>query len=141
MTVRLRAHHLLCMLTYVGRGYSAAFTENFDRICERLGRGEEIELVEGPDDVCAPLLCTADPHCHEASVVARDRLAADAAALQLKRPVTTGSRLVLDADLLGRLRTAFRSGASRAACRSCEWHDLCTDVAAGGYREIKLRAG
>ena len=29
MTVRLRAHHLLCMLTYVGKGYSPAFCAGF----------------------------------------------------------------------------------------------------------------
>jgi hypothetical protein len=140
VTVRLRPHHLLCLLTYVGRGYSAAFTQNFDRICERLGRGEEIELVEGPDDICAPLLCETDPHCLAASVTVRDRLAADAAARLLKRSVVSGTRLVLDAELLGHFRAAFGSGASRAACRSCEWHDLCTEIASSGYREIRLRA-
>ena len=25
MTIRLRAHHLLCLLTYAGKGYSPAF--------------------------------------------------------------------------------------------------------------------
>ncbi len=58
MTVRLRAHHLLCMLTYVGKGYSPAFVENYEVIAARLSAGEEIELVAGPDDICGPL--TAD---------------------------------------------------------------------------------
>jgi len=129
------------MLTYVGKGYSAAFTENFDRICERLGRGEEIELVDGPDDICAPLLLERDPHCHEASVVERDRLSAEAAARLLGREIAQGSRLALDGDILAELRASFRVGQNRAACQSCEWHDLCTDVAAGDYTGIRLRAG
>ncbi len=59
MTVRLRGHHLLCMLTFVGKGYSPAFVENYDRIAGRLSEGEDILLVDGPDDICAPLLCGA----------------------------------------------------------------------------------
>ena len=49
MTVRLRAHHLLCMLTYVGKGYSPAFVENYEAIAARLSAGEEIEMVAGPE--------------------------------------------------------------------------------------------
>ncbi|RUZ88238.1 DUF1284 domain-containing protein, partial [Mesorhizobium sp. M7A.F.Ca.US.006.01.2.1] len=63
MTIKLRAHHLLCPLTYVGKGYSPAFTANYDRVAERLSRGEDILLVSGPDDVCAPLLDEPEPHC------------------------------------------------------------------------------
>ena len=45
MTVRLRAHHLLCMLTYVGKGYTAAFTANYDRIVERLNAAGRRETL------------------------------------------------------------------------------------------------
>ena len=72
MTVRLRAHHLLCMLTYVGKGYTQSFTVNYDRVAERLNRGEEIEIVAGPDDICAPLLCGDAAHCFRKSVSERD---------------------------------------------------------------------
>ncbi|MBL8707623.1 MAG: DUF1284 domain-containing protein [Rhodospirillaceae bacterium] len=140
MTVRLRAHHLLCMLSYAGKGYSAAFTENFDRICARLGRGEDVELVEGPDDVCAPLLCTGDAHCHDESVVARDRAALAAIGELMRQPLGAGQHLRLDAPRLAALRNSFRQGAIRAACTGCEWHDLCSDIAAGGFPDIRLRA-
>lgn len=134
------------MLTYVGKGYSAAFTENFDRICERLGRGEDILLVDGPDDVCAPLLLEANqtdsgPHCHEASVMERDRLSAEAASRLLEKPIAAGSRLTLDAACLAYLRNAFKSGHSRDACHSCEWHDLCTEIAGAEFPDVRLRAG
>ncbi|WP_292282104.1 DUF1284 domain-containing protein, partial [Mesorhizobium sp.] len=63
MTVRLRAHHLLCLLTYVGKGYSPAFTANYDVVVKRLAGGEDILIVSGPDDICAPLLSESEPHC------------------------------------------------------------------------------
>jgi len=41
VTIRLRAHHLLCILTYVGKGYTPGFTVNYDRVARRMSDGEE----------------------------------------------------------------------------------------------------
>ena len=133
MMVRLRPHHLLCVLTYVGRGYSPAFTANMTAVAERLGAGEDIELVAGPDDICAPLLGGSDPHCHRVSVVERDRAAARDLSGLLGLDVRTGAHLVLDGDLVTRLRAAFASGTTRSACTGCEWVDLCGSIAASGF--------
>lgn len=141
MTLALRAHHLLCMLTYVGKGYSAEFARNFDSIVHRLAAGEEAQLVDGPDAVCAPLCETegACAHCHGAQVRLRDQRAAQALAPLLGEPLGAGSRLRLDAGLLARLRAGFAGGQLRSACTGCEWADLCTGIAAGGYERVRLR--
>lgn len=139
MTIRLRAHHLLCLLTYVGKGYSPAFTANYDLIADRLGRGEEILLVSGPDDICAPLLGGPEPHCLQESVVERDRLAARDLGELLARPIRAGIRLDLDAAILTRMRQAFSTGLTRNACPGCEWVGLCTAVAANGYRDTRVQ--
>lgn len=138
MTVRLRAHHLLCMLTYVGKGYSPAFVENYEVIASRLSAGEEIELVAGPDDICGPL--TADPkaHCHGPSVVERDREAADAVARLIGSPLPPGARITPSAALLARLRKTFATGEIRTACSGCEWSELCDHVADGGYVGVRV---
>ena len=141
MTVALRAHHLLCMLTYVGKGYSPEFAHNFDGIVSRLAAGEEAYLVDGPDAVCAPL-CESEgacAHCHSAGVRVRDQRAAQELALLLGRPLGVGSRLQLDGALLARLRAAYTSGQMRAACAGCDWADLCTGVASAGYEGVRLR--
>ncbi|MFI5409667.1 DUF1284 domain-containing protein [Kaistia sp. UC242_56] len=138
MTVRLRAHHLLCMLTYVGKGYTPAFCTNYDAITTRLTRGEDIEIVAGPDDVCAPLLSTDDPHCHNDSVLVRDAEAAAAVSALLETPVSDGFRLSLDAMTLTRFQAAFAAGTTRTACGGCEWSALCDSVAAGGFRGTRL---
>ena len=140
MTVRLRPHHLLCVLTYVGRGYSPAFTANMTAVAERLGAGEDIELVAGPDDICAPLLADPDPHCHRASVMERDRAAARDLSPLLGLGVRTGTHLVLDDEVIGRLRAAFASGTTRSACAGCEWVDLCGSIAAQGFDGAVLDA-
>lgn len=138
MTVRLRAHHLLCLLTYVGKGYSPAFVANYDVVVERLAGGEDILIVSGPDDVCAPLLNEGEPHCLGESAARRDEAAAQDVADLLGRPLVAGARLELDPSTLARMREAFSSGLTRKACPGCEWFELCGAVAADGFRETRL---
>ena len=139
MTVRLRAHHLLCMLTYVGRGYSPAFVENYDAIAARLSRREPIRLVDGPDDICGPIQDIATAHCHNDSVVERDRLALDAVRDLLGAAVDLGREFSLDHVILARFREAFSKGRTRAACGGCEWSTLCDQVAGTGYAGVVLK--
>ncbi|MDX3925513.1 MAG: DUF1284 domain-containing protein [Shinella sp.] len=138
MTIRLRSHHLLCMLTFVGEGYTPSFVENYRRIAGRLSAGENIEIVEGPDDICAPLLGDENPHCRRESVAARDREAALALAGLIGSAIVPGLRIVPDAAFLGKLRLAFRNGRIRSACCGCEWSELCTQVAGEGYPGILI---
>lgn len=129
------------MLTYVGKGYTPAFTANYDVIAKRLSGGEDILIVAGPDDVCAPLLTEAEPHCHRASVIERDALSARDVGDLIGQPIAPGTSLTLDTALLQRMRAAFATGKTRQACKSCEWFKLCSDVAAGDYRGVRVRNG
>ncbi|MET3598937.1 DUF1284 domain-containing protein [Martelella mangrovi] len=133
MTVRLRPHHLLCILTFVGKGYTPAFTANMAVIVGRLAEGEEIEIIEGPDAICAPLLDEAAPHCHRESVVERDLAAAADVGGLLALTIKPGTRFVLDEARIRQLRHAFAKGRTRSACAGCDWRELCGAVAASGY--------
>ena len=139
MTIRLRPHHFLCMLTFVGEGYSPRFVANYGRIIDRSRSGERIVLVEGPDDICAPLLSTQDPHCHNDSVKLRDvKALADVAALT-GLELQAGSELVLDAAQIARLQAEFAAGAIRKACGGCQWSGLCDRVADSGFAGTRIR--
>lgn len=140
MTIRLRPHHVLCLLTYAGKGYSPGFTANYDVIAVRLSQGEEIEIVEGPDDVCAPLLAENDPHCWRESVVERDMQAAKDIG-RLGIAIDKGGRTRLDADVLRRMRAAFGRGLTRTACAGCEWSDLCSAIATNGFEGTRVQIG
>ena len=140
MTIRLRGHPLLCLLTYVGKGYSAAFVANYDRLAARLTNGEPVELVAGPDDICAPLLAPACevPHCRNESVIARDTAALEDISETLGRPLAVGDTVELSSATLASLRVAFRAGLNRRACVDCQWHSLCTEVAGSGYAKVRV---
>lgn len=128
------------MLTYVGKGYSPRFVENYETIAARLSSGEAIEIVEGPDDICRPLLEESEtPHCLGASVTARDAAALQAVSISMEAPLEPGAILTPSAALVGRLRTRFSTGDLRNACTGCEWSGLCDTVAAGGYARARVR--
>jgi uncharacterized protein len=140
MTVQLRAHHLLCMLTFAGKGYGQEFVANFEQVVDRIAGGNEtIEIVDGPDDVCRPLLGEADCHCRNASVALRDRQAAEAISGLLQRPIEAGTQLRLDDELLGTLRKAFAQGTIRQACGGCQWKPVCDGIAQEGFSGTRLK--
>lgn len=138
MTVRLRPHHLLCMLTYIGKGYTSGFVENYDRVAARLNAGEDIELVEGADDICEGLLCESHAHCFNEGIVQRDETARLSVSALLGETLTAGSRLKATPDFLAKMRAAFADGDIRQACRGCQWIRLCDRIAASGFAGVKI---
>ena len=139
--IRLRPHHLLCMLTYKGEGYSPEFIANCDWLIRQFAAGNEpVEIVSGPDDICAPLIAGGDCHCFNESVLERDQKAAQQLSSLLGEPVVPGAVLELTGARLGMLRSAFRNGDIRAACEECPWKELCDGIAGGGFAGTKLSA-
>lgn len=138
MTIRLRPHHLLCLLTYVGKGYSPAFTANYDAIAARMAGREPIVIVDGPDDICRPLLGDPDVHCRRAGVRERDAQAAKDVSALLGHSIVPDAAFVLDAPTLGRLRASFAARTIRSACVGCEWSALCSTVADSEFAGVKV---
>ena len=129
--IRLRPHHLLCMLTYIGKGYSAAFTANFDRLHPRIKAGELIYITYGPEDICAPRLCHCsddeDVHCHDTRITVRDQLAVQSLT-KAGLPLNEGTIFAITPACWQRLETLFYRNEIRAACDDCQWTELCRDV-------------
>ena len=138
MTIGLRPHHLLCLLTYIGKGYTPAFTANYDAVVARLNGGEDVLVVDGPDDICAPMLADGH-HCFNASIVQRDAQAAIDVEALLGVRIATGVRLTLDLATVRLMREGFASGATREACLSCQWTALCTDIAGRDFPAVRLK--
>lgn len=136
--VCLRAHHVLCVLTYAGTGYSELFCANMDRVIARLNAGAGIVLKDGPDDICAPLVAAGPAHCRRYRVHVRDRRARAVLATLMGRRGRSGGRLRLTPRRVERLRRAFAGGRAKAACRGCPWSALCGRIAASGFAATRL---
>lgn len=147
MTVHLRPHHLFCLLTYIGKGYSADFVRNYNAVAARLRRGEAIRIISGADDICAPLLGGAQlpkpskspkPHCLCQSVTARDGIAAAEISAALGWVIEEGVEIADIPQFLRAMREAFADVRRRRTCLGCEWRDLCQAVADSGYKNAAL---
>lgn len=140
--IRLRGHHLLCLLTYIGKGYNPEFVANLDRIVARLHAGESIQIVSGPDDVCKMGEVCADPfdaHCLTNEISQRDRHAFKTLSDVL--PLTIGDFLHASdfPQWTTQLRLAFsKKGEYFPSCQGCEWQPLCLDIAKNGFAGAKL---
>lgn len=60
MKAKLRGHHLICLNFFRGEGYSEDFISNIYSV---IGK-ENIEIVKGPDDVCAMCPYLKDDMCN-----------------------------------------------------------------------------
>jgi len=145
-TVHLRGHHLLCILTHVGAGYTPGFIDNLDTQIKRINNGAIVKIVSGPDDVCAALLKAGEEICGHAKVCSQGRVIRihDQTALmdvahELQMPaLEEGQTLALKKGEISYLREAFADGAVRRACNGCPWHDACTEVAGRNFSGVKL---
>lgn len=127
------------MLTYVGKGYTSGFVENYDRVADRLNAGgEDIELVDGPDDICEGLMCESHAHCFNEGVVKRDETARVSVSVLLGETLAAGKRLQATPDFLAKMRLAFAAGDIRQACLGCQWNRLCDRIAASGFAGVKI---
>lgn len=74
MSIRLRGHHLLCLLGFRGMGYSESFARNMRRVYETIRNEPEtpITIVSGIDDLCRHFPCDQPNHCRNTSVMKRD---------------------------------------------------------------------
>ena len=55
VNITLRTHHIICMQSFIGKGYSKEFTENFSHILRYLKQNNNqkcIRLVSCCDDIC-----------------------------------------------------------------------------------------
>ena len=140
MSVKLRGHHLLCVLTFIVHGYSPAFSKNYKDVVRRLNAGEPVDLVDGPDEICATLIREeTEPHCFNCSVIKRDKAAVKLASQVLGSELHVGDELVLNSRLIGKMREAYAEGNFRKACENCEWVQFCAEIASSGYEKVLLR--
>jgi hypothetical protein len=126
--IKLRAHHLLCMLTFRGRGYTPTFSANFAALIARMKSGETIEIVEGADDICAPLQGTNQWHCDEEGPQSRDELALLELNQKLFPDAEIGSKFELNAEIFAAAYEHFQINGTGNACHGCQWNSLCNDI-------------
>ncbi|MCK4648858.1 DUF1284 domain-containing protein [bacterium] len=120
--MRLRAHHLLCILGFRGLGYDEKFIKGMGRVVQKIKEnpGLEIELIGGCDDICRACpfniegLCENEAIGGEERVRERDRKVAGR--LNLKAEDILTVKEVLDS-----VKKKIKPGDLSVICKDCPW--------------------
>lgn len=134
--LELRAHHLLCALTFRAKGYGSDFVREFDGIVQQLIAGHPVKLTRHSDSLCQSGqdcgLCEAEESAK------RDGLALTAInqTLDIDGEQTPFS---LCTERLEILRRAFADETLRQACDGCAWVTFCSSTATDNFRRAQLQ--
>ena len=123
--MRLRAHHLLCLLGYRGLGYSPEFVANMDGIAERLRSSPEtlIEIVCQPDDICSCCPFFGEKGCeYEGPSSEKNRRGQDKAVIE-RLNIKAGDKLNW-LEVRGMIRRAISLQDLEKICQDCQWLPL-----------------
>ncbi len=123
--IPLRAHNLLCLLGYRGRGYDDRFVAEMTAVYEALGAdpGTRVEIRTSPDRLCSacPNLrgggCTLGGPDHEAHMRSQDEDVA-------KRLGLAAGDVVTWAEVLRRVARGVRGADLPSICTTCPWLSL-----------------
>ncbi|REE84443.1 hypothetical protein A8990_115122 [Paenibacillus taihuensis] len=128
--IRLRGHHLLCLLGFRGMGYSAAFSANMREVYNELRDEPQtlVSIIGGPDDLCACFPKDAEQHCENRSVYEHDKRILE------KLGFAAGMTLPW-ADVTLRVRDRMQPEDINTLCYTCEWRSY--GVCEAGVRTIK----
>lgn len=119
--LHLRPHHLLCLPTFVGRGYSEEFVKNMTLVKRQLTTNTRtpITLVSGADDLCAHCPSCVDGQCTSEKPALFDKLVRD------KLGQNSSSTLIGIPESL-----RITEDLIAACCPGCEWRELCSSTLA-----------
>jgi hypothetical protein len=130
--IRLRGHHILCLLGFRGLGYSDTFVENMTRVQSRVfSHNCLIEIVSGPDDICSCCPRLAEK-CSKKDAGSRIN-AKDAAVLE--RISLSPDTQITSEELYKRIAESIAPEDLEVICKRCKWRKLgyCAD----GIRRIR----
>ncbi len=121
--MKIRAHNLLCIQGFVGKGYSPEFVANMKSIVGGLGGRTEVTVVAEPDSLCSacPNLKTSGCALHgegtEKGIVKQDKDVLRRLGLSDGQTVTWGG-------ILERIRAQVAPDDLDDICGACPWLPL-----------------
>ncbi|MGC8729073.1 MAG: DUF1284 domain-containing protein [Elusimicrobiales bacterium] len=122
--IKLRAHHLLCVKGFEGKGYDEDFINNMKNIVGILGDNAYVEVLNGCDDICVKCPNMKDGKCvsengGEEFVKIMDDIVLNKMGIKPQEVLNWReaenkvlSRFKLKKDLEG-------------VCSDCSWNDIC----------------
>lgn len=128
--LRIRGHHLLCILGFRGRGYDSAFVENMGRVVDtiRNNPAARLTMLTACDDICAKC-----PHMRGGAC--KKHNGSEAATREMDQQVllrldSRSGETLCAGEIYERVATRIETAdIDEQLCTDCEWRPLgfCTD--------------
>ncbi|MAE42479.1 hypothetical protein CMO93_01800 [Candidatus Woesearchaeota archaeon] len=115
----LRAHHLLCIRNFKGKGYSPEFVRNYYEVLGRLTKAN-IKIVNSVDVICEK--------CPHNKGVCKKEKDSEMKTRKFDDRLIKTANIDLDEEYLYEdLKELVKHIKARDFCNDCEWKSLCTD--------------
>ncbi|MBE9501553.1 MAG: DUF1284 domain-containing protein [Dehalococcoidia bacterium] len=120
--MKLRAHHLICLLGFRGLGYSPEFVENMAHIADQLRSFPQtvIEVLRQPDDICSPCPFLGKKGCQDKGPNSEGKRRNRDEAVMDRLNVTAGDKLSWF-EIRERMRSSINPEDLDEICQDCEW--------------------
>lgn len=121
----LRAHHVMCVTTFAGKGYSPGFVQEMTRVWRgiRAGEVQRVRVTAEADPVCG-----ACPHLQDAEDPRSCRFHASTSSRDHRMLATMGWTEGQEIDLVQALDVVHEQHASlmEQVCTGCNWVSICS---------------
>ncbi|PIC63362.1 hypothetical protein CSV79_12035 [Sporosarcina sp. P13] len=137
--IKLRGHHLFCLLGYRGMGYSKEYAENMTAVHSALRQRPDtlIQIMKGPDYLCAKFPDDQPYHCEDQGIYVRDSEI-------LKRLGLKFGDVLPWREVERRIRVGVVPSDIEVICETCSWrsygyceHGVERIIDAVGLREVE----
>lgn len=119
--MRLRGHHLLCVLGFRGLGYSEGHAESMARIVNQLWSCQGlVEVCCRADDICSSCPFLSKRGCRQKGLEAERRMRRKDSHVIKRLGLKEGERIGWP-EILDRIRSSLSSSDLDRICQDCEW--------------------
>ncbi len=120
-SIKLRAHHGMCLAFFEGKGYSEGFCAHMQSVLNMLQDNPPVQVVSESD-----LICSKCPHLQEGICSTPDLVRQyDSQVLSLCG-LAVNSRLTWDEFSALIAEKILSSGKRKTICGNCQWSDICS---------------
>lgn len=114
--IKLRGHHIFCLLGYRGMGYSKEYAENMTKVHSELRQRPDtlIQVMKGPDCLCAEFPDDQPYHCEDKGIYERD-------AVILKQLGLKFGDVLPWREVERRIRLHVVPSDIETVCETCSW--------------------
>ena len=123
--MNIRAHHLLCMRNFQGKGYSKEFVDNFYKVIDKIKKGNPfVKVTNKPDIICSACPynedgCIKKGPDSELKVRCKDNRVIKLVGISLNKSIKANKLMRLVDKKAGK-------GIIPTICKDCQWLKYCT---------------